>query len=279
MFEDTEELFSQIKTNIDELLKNASEYEDTSGVDTEIISILSEALVSAGEKAVNKIPEYQYQPLKDQFLKNLTKPEHVVIEGNKVKIFDEEAGGSFAQLIAGQEEGGGHTGTIQAPAVWKYGIYLPYAGSASNNRSSKGIVKKLDLPTYEEVIDARLAYWESEDVAPYWYFIENGNMGNGRAFPTFTGTGFIEEIRGRASDIVRRAKELYLKHVFYDLSEATEMAVNVNPASRTRVTFYRYKSGSTNISIQKASSGNIFYRIGNKTYTVDEFRSVIGSLE
>ena len=71
MFEDTEELFSQIKTNIDELLKNASEYEDTSGVDTEIISILSEALVSAGEKAVNKIPEYQYQPLKDQFLKNL----------------------------------------------------------------------------------------------------------------------------------------------------------------------------------------------------------------
>lgn len=278
MFEDTEELFSQIKTNVEELLQHASEYGDTSGVDAALVEMLSKALVKAGEAAVNQIPEYQYKPLKDRFLDNLSKPEHIEILGNRVLIFNEEVGGTFDQLLAGQEEGGGHTETEEAPIVWKYGIYLPFAGSASDNRSSKGLVEKLDLPSYEEIIDARLAYWESEDVAPYWYFIENGNMGNGRAFPSFAGTSFIEELRGKASDIVRRAKELYIGHVFYDLEEAAEIGVNINPASRTRVTFYRYKVGSRNVSIQKASSGNIFYRIGNKTYTVDEFKEVINTL-
>lgn len=272
MLEELQDLFNDIKSNVNTILENKDQYGDTSEVDLAITQILSEALVEAGKKAIESIPEYEYEPLKQRFLENLARPEHVIISGNKIKIFDEKTAGTAGDLISGQEAAGGHTGTLQAPIVWKYGIYLPYLGAGWSD-SKRG---NMELPEYSQVIEERLAAWG--DKAPYWYFIENGNAGNSRAFPNFSGTGFIAQLQAKVSDIVRRAKEFYYQRIFYDISDAIDLGVFVNPKSRTRVTIYRYKVGSTNISIQKSSAGNYFYRIGSKNYSFDEFEAMIRTL-
>jgi hypothetical protein len=43
--------------------------------------------------------------------------------------------------------------------------------------------------TYQETISLRMAAWG--DKAPYWYFLENGNVNSDYAFPTFKNTSFF----------------------------------------------------------------------------------------
>ena len=273
MLEEFQTLLSDIKTNVEEILKNKDRYGDTSGVDLALSEVLSEALIEAGKKAIDSIPEYEYPPLKNRFLENLSKPEHIKISGNRVHIFDESVAGTYAELLSGQDAARGHTGTPQAPASWKYGIYMP---SQEGGGWSDSMISRLGLPTYSEIIETRLAKWG--DKSPYWYFIENGNAGNSRAYPSFGGTGFIDQLRSKVPDIIRRAKEIYYNRIFYDIADAVELGAMVNPKSRTRVTIYRYKVGSVNISIQKSSAGNYFYRIGRKNYSFSEFQEIIKTL-
>lgn len=268
MFEEYQQLLSDLESNVKETMKFLDISEDKIGLLEAIREVVGEALLIAANQAIEKTPEFQYPPLKERLLDNLSNlDKHVIISNRTLKVFDEEYAGTSEDLISGQESAGGHTGTPQAPAVWRYGIYLPFFGQGG------GLSERLKLPDYGTIINERLSAWG--DKAPYWYFLEYGNVGMSRAYPTFGGTSFIASIRAKIPEIISKAIEIFAARAIFDVNELVNEYINVNPKSRTRVTVYRYTVAGAKVSLQKTSAGKFFYRIGNQTYSVDQFKSVI----
>lgn len=157
--------------------------------------------------AVNKVPEFgEYGPLKDQFLRNIDDSNHVRIVGHTIKVFDEELAGTATDFMAGWNATRSKF-KLDRPKYeilenWKYGIYVPSreAGEVDDWDKFRQVQAKFGWPSYDEVISARLAVWGEK--APYWYFINYGNMGIG-AHPQMTATYFVEKTRSQIARILR----------------------------------------------------------------------------
>lgn len=270
MFEEYQEILSDLQANMESVTDFLDISEDRVGLLEALREVVGQALLAAAENAINRTPELQYPPLKDRLLENLSNlDKHVVIRGTGLRVFDEKYAGTEDDLISGQESAGGHTGTPQAPSVWKYGIYLPFHGAG-------GLSNRLNLPDYGTIIAQRLSAWG--DKAPYWYFLEYGNVGGNRAYPTFPGTSFIAALRAKVPDLVRKAKDIFAEKAVFDAEEVIKEFLDVRPQKGTRVTVLKYKVAGVRVSLQKTSAGNFFYRIGNRTYSVDDFQSAIRAL-
>ncbi len=180
-------------------------------------SVLDE-LISSATDAMQSLSEYnnpEARPLVDQFLNNLLardeegRPVHVRVSINgDVKVFNEEFAGTYEDLIAGQRVGA--VGKITNPQsiryrFWKYGIYMPDVEGRDVPSYQEWFEKgKAKLPSYHEIIHARLSAWG--DKAPYWYFIEYGNVSLAKkAYPLIRGTRFIYKTRRRMERIVPQA--------------------------------------------------------------------------
>ncbi len=274
MFEDTSAIIKNINLKVDNIL--SVNYEDVTQKDIDAVlrNVVQEMLVEYGRQAAIATVEYAYPPLLERLEENLSNPEHVVVEnGRVIKFFDEEIAGTAQDFYGGVEETGGHTGTAQAPAIWRYGIYTP----ASFWRGGKGSKVYKSLPSYEEVISERLDAWG--DKAPYWYLIEHGNAGGGREFPTVRPTNFLKTLARAISKLQRIASDVIATLV-------TEFAeTNVQPilvgeqAAGTTVAVARVTLPGIKLTKLRSSKGNTFYNLnGQRALTANEALSQIRAL-
>lgn len=264
MFEEYIEFLDDLQTNIEDYLKINYSAETRKSIAKTLEVKLREALVKAGTLAVDKVEEFGgYKLLRDRFITNLKIEDHVKVDKNTgeiITLFSEEVGGTYQDLIDGWEEASGHTGTKSAPNIWKYGIYIPAREGGIYN-------KEKGFPTYDSVIRSRLSFWGEK--TPYWYFIEHGNVGNGREYPSFSGTDFIADLRQRANQAVRFLSEEYFNYVLDALGDDVIKTLRV-PSKSTRVTIAYVNIPGGKLSIQQTSTGKILGRIGNtQINTVD----------
>jgi hypothetical protein len=199
---------------------------------SQFIPVIEEALVydllDNAERAMYSIPEYaapQAAPLRERLLDNLGSMRgdgyvHVMVSPNgDLYFFDEEFAGTEADFEDAKWISKHNQNPEMKRILWKYGIYKPSVEGASNETTSPRMRKAMqNLPTYEEVIERRLDIWE--DKAPYWYFIENGNAGGGREYPSFSGTFFLRNFEKDAKRKVRK--------IFQDITVEYANAVGDN---------------------------------------------------
>ena len=273
MFEDIQGMVNQIQTDVNNAL--SVNYEDLSqeNIDNMLREIVQEYLISYAQQAAVISREYSYPPLLDRLLENLSNPEHVIVEnGVVVKCFDESIAGGIEEFFAGVEETGGHTGTLNAPRIWRYGIYTP----ASFWKGGKGSKMYKNLPTYEDVIDERLQAWG--DKAPYWYFLEHGNAGGGREFPTVRPTHFITNLRRVAKRLQTVVADVIYTLINEFADAQVENILNAEAAPGTTVAIARVNIPSIGLKLTKlkTSRGNTFYNLnGQRALTAVEALSKI----
>lgn len=259
-----------IEENVMEIIKINYEQLIDQDLDSVLNTLLTDALVAAGTKAAEMTEEYNYQPLIKHLAENLASGEHVIIKNGRVeRLFNEAYAGSPADLLKGAKEAGGHTGKPTAPFIWKVGIYMPgregttqlyyRKKTKSGKRSKKRTVSK--LPTYEEVINKRLAAWGEK--APYWYMIEHGTSG-GRSYPNFSGTHFVERFKASAVRIIEKARKLLVVSIekFINDEISQRFKTGAIPEKGTTVVIERwtFESG-LQVTKKRSSRGNIFYGI------------------
>lgn len=157
-------------------------------------AVLQDELIKRCKEAGEQTREYGStapgQRMLKHLLDNLEKSGHVIINketGDLEILFNEEIAGTESDFHKA-DYGGSERTAAQRAVSWKYGIYKPEIEGftpAGFDTSS--------LPSYSEVIDERLEAWG--DKAPYWYFIEHGNFGGDRQYPTVQPTNFIGQLR------------------------------------------------------------------------------------
>lgn len=268
MFEDVQESLSLITKRVNTLLAVDYDTINSANIDAALTTVLSEMLVEAGLNAARETVEFAYEPLLKRLEDNLSNPEHIYVkDGRVIKFFDLDIAGDYSDFISGVEEAGGHTGTPNAPRIWKYGIYAPV--SKTLNLDS--------LPTYEDVIEERLAAWG--DKAPFWYFIEFGNLSYNRAFPQIKPTYFLRNFEKVVKKLERVVVDVFgqLMQNFLD-AEVEEITVGQIKAGTT-VAVARIQIPSIGLRATKllSSSGNVFYIINgvrgyNPTTVLKELR-------
>jgi hypothetical protein len=159
-------------------------------------------LIRQANNACTIVTEFNYPPLKERLIENLKKPGHVWVSMNlrDFRVVNENLLGGPTELIEGQRAAWGPKTAMKSHSerlfAWTYGIYKPSREGTASYKYAKWFE---DLPSYEEVIRRRLDYWGEQ--APYWYLIEEGNMGQG-AYPTFQGYPFVENTRAQAPGII-----------------------------------------------------------------------------
>jgi len=223
---------------------------------------IRELLLNSADAAIEATPEFQYAPLRDRLIENLSHWEHYHISSNlsSVKIFDEAHAGTASDLTAGQLAGGGSRTAPQKLRLfcWKFGIYIP-----SREGGTAPFKQFKDYPSYQEVINKRLAAWG--DKAPYWYFLEWGNAGGSPAYPSFAGTGFIARVLGQVPGIISNALDDTVAEMQYGLDEAIREFLS-NPEQETRAelgyipvaTVAETKYG---VSVRTKKSGELYYML------------------
>lgn len=176
-------------------------------------SAILEAFIVEAMRAIDLIPEYSNpaaRPLRDRFIQNISsmqggRPVHVrILPTGSVFIFDEEFAGTSDDLDAVKHPS--RNSQSLRYRFWKYGIYKRDVEGDFQKADQEWFNKVVDrLPSYEEIISERLSEWGNK--APYWYFIEYGNFGAGKAYPQFGGTFFISRFRQDAQQAVRFFRE------------------------------------------------------------------------
>jgi len=222
------------------------------------LDIARDRLIGAAMDAIEMTPEFQYPPLRERLLENLQDSRHYKIgSGTNLIIFDEEVAGTINDLEEGQQAAWeGATGTpAQRLFCWTYGIYKP--AREGLDRWSRFD----DYPTYQQVIDVRLETWG--DKAPYWIFLNDGNAG-GAAYPSFSGTAFVDKVRAMAPEILRIAGEYAAADLEEQLGSAIEEQLDkpeiVIQTGFTRTAFGSTASGVVQVERRESRSG-IWYML------------------
>lgn len=187
-----------------------------------IIMSARSTLLELADAATRDHKEFGYEPLRQHLLNNLRKDEHYQVSPDlsSIDIFDPEIAGTAADMTAGQQAAwASNNGTDQQRLYcWKYGIYKPSVEGMNKQPQFE------DYPTYEEILDKRLSTWG--DKAPYWYFIEYGNVSGGEAYPSFSGAGFVEETRMRAQEFLVDGLNVAIDMLRKQLDSAIEKQSN-----------------------------------------------------
>ena len=252
MFEDIQQTLDDISNRVNTLINIDYNELNQKNVDSALKTVLSEMLVEAGEEAAKQTVEYAYEPLLQRLLENLSNPDHIYVRGGKVlKFFDLDIAGDYDTFLSGVEEAGGHTLTAIAPKIWKYGIYAPV--SKSFNLDS--------LPDYSEVISERLAAWG--DKAPFWYFIEFGNMSYDRAFPQIQPTYFLQKFERVVRRIENLAVDIFssLMQNFLDAEVQQIVVGQIKAGTTVAVSRIEIPSIGLRVTQLRSSRGNTFYNI------------------
>jgi hypothetical protein len=268
MFEDTLKIVEDIRSKVDNILSVNYEEIAQENVDSVLREVVQSMLVDFGTKAAIATREYAYPPLLNRLIENLSNPDHVVVENGKViKFFDEDVAGTAQDFYSGVEETGGHTGTDQAPAIWRYGIYTP--SSFWRGKTGSRIYK--NLPSYDDVISERLDAWG--DKAPFWYLIEHGNAGGGREFPSIRPTNFLKNL-ARAVQKVSVGTWDVINQLVNDFVDFESDIINVGEQKRgTTIAVERVEIPSIGVKLTKlrSSKGNTFYNLnGERSLTAAE---------
>lgn len=159
-------------------------------------------LMKEAQDAMVGHPEYSYAPLREHLLKNLENVGHIEIGDNFVvaKVFDTRIGGTAEDLESGLYTS--YSSDKTRSLGWRWGVYVPAREGGSGFQWTKKSSPML-IADYNQVIQDRLSAWG--DKAPYWYFLEHGNLeytGKGIPYPVFAGTEFIAKTAQVASDIL-----------------------------------------------------------------------------
>lgn len=169
------------------------------------------ALVEEAIRAMDRIPEYsapEAEPLRQNLIRNLSavggdgRPVHVrITKDGKTRIFDEDFAGTASDFEQARHPSKNPQGLRYR--FWRYGIYARDVEGEYEPSDQTWFNKAVDnLPSYSEIIDERLSIWGEK--APYWYFIEYGTTGGGRAYPSFPGTFFITNFTIKAQEAVMK---------------------------------------------------------------------------
>ena len=130
----------------------------------------------------------------------------------------------------------------------------------------------------------RLETWG--DKAPYWRFLEWGNQGE-QAYPTFSGTGFIERVSARADEFVNKAYELAAWEFERQLKEAVGEIIETGesaPIYIGRIPLGQTEAGKlVQVETRRGLRAGIYYRlvIGGhygRGITPGEFISEVGKV-
>lgn len=235
---------------------------------------ISELLVHLGTKAAEQIAEYRLAPaMIERLRENLSDKRHVKVkDGVVLQVFNPKVAGTVSDLRKGLARVYG-LGTSSAPAVWKYGIYLPYAEGRPVPKGLKNWFEKKGIDNnYRSVIDRRLAAWGRK--APFWYFVEFGNQGSGRAYPSFPGTHFIAQTKSIANQLASDTRNLYLKYIFDNLTEQVDFIADGSIAVRTggsRQVASSIVRGKVGVREFITAEGESFFSINQRSVTYDQF--------
>jgi len=202
-----------------------------------ILDSARSTLLMLADMATRGHKEFGYEPLRQQLFRNLRKDEHYKVSPDlsSIDIFDPEVAGTAADMAAGQQAAwASNNGTDQQRLYcWKYGIYKPSVEGMSKQPQFE------DYPTYEEILEKRLSTWGEK--APYWYFIEYGNVSGGEAYPSFSGAGFIDETRMRAQEFLMDGLNVAIDMLRQQLDLAVEEQSN-NPDNMVKMEITRIPS-------------------------------------
>lgn len=270
---DFQAYLSNLRSTVDNILGEQFESKAESSIDTVARAALRDILVEMGTAAIQSIPEYAASPeLTEHFITMLQRPSHVSVQhGEVIVAFNEDIAGDAVDLFNVPKQ---HTLTAIAPFIWKYGIYKPAHGEAT--LTSKSFQKMMEkLPSYDQVIEERLAYWD--DRAPYWILIDKGTAAFGdeeRAYPQFAGTNFVEQFRSLAPRVVARAKETYITNLAESLGAEVDILLK-EPKKGGRVVVARIPVSDGSLSVLVSSAGNVFFQIGRQGLTFEQARAIV----
>ena len=235
---------------------------------------ISELLVLLGTKAAENIAEYRLAPaMIERLRENLSDKRHVKVkDGVVLQVFNPKVAGTVSDLRKGLARVYG-LGTSSAPAVWKYGIYLPYAEGRPVPKGLKSWFEKKGIDnSYRAVIDRRLAAWGRK--APFWYFVEFGNQGSGRAYPSFPGTHFISQTKSIANQLAADTRNLYLRYIFDNLSVQVDSIATGQigqQAAGSRQVAETIVRNKVNVRRFITDEGETFFSVNQKPVTYEQF--------
>jgi len=225
---------------------------------------IRESLIREAEHAISTIEEYNYGPLKERFLTNISDPRHVFISSDLsyVQVLDVGIIGDDRDFVSGLYVS--DADPLDRSFVWKYGIYKPSReGGTRSSRQEK-------LPTYEEVIEERLTAWG--DKAPYWMLINDGNYGSvmatkgGMPYPTFQGYNFVQRVRSEAKQIIQDTIDAVSREIALGV-EAGIIVQLEQPQKPVRVEFGRIELGMTEqgkciqAAVKQYKTGETYYQL------------------
>ena len=238
---------------------------------------VAKILIENARASMRSIPEYstgQAQRLVSHLIENLSAsrsdggPVHVRLSPDfGFEIFDEEYAGTYEDLKAGQPESGDPD---KAAFYWKFGIYKPsvegYVLTITKKTKSGTKTRQIRTVPYSKVLSERLAAWGSK--APYWFFIEHGNQGSGREYPTFGGKPFIYPTEVRAREELRLFEQDIMDLINEQLQDDLEFfwgkAYSLKGGGLAQRLFVRSKSGkfATRFAgAEEAPSGSAYRRV------------------
>jgi len=185
-----------------------------------VLAYARRALMGEATQALDNNEEYRYPALRAHLLANLSKGEHYYVSPDlgTVQIFNEAVAGTMDDMVEGQQAAwkSAKGSPRERLFAWTFGIYKP--GREGYSGVSKGGINKFeDYPSYDEVIEIRLATWG--DKAPYWIFLNDGNAGS-LAYPTFPGYPFVDIARSRTTNYVGKALDIATKDITEQLERA-----------------------------------------------------------
>lgn len=183
-------------------------------------------LILQAQDAMALIPEYsnaKASPLRDRLVDNLStykggRPVHVRIHPNgSVDVFNEAFAGTEADLEKARYPSS--LSPEQAAIFWKFGIYKPSVEGFTHPELEGKTV------SYESVIEERLSAWgtgNSAGSAPFWRFIQHGNQGTGREYPSHSGVDFIESSELVIDAATREFRDTVVQIFAEDVTRAIE---------------------------------------------------------
>ncbi len=189
------------KLHIDDLSNKIIVAEALSMVHTKILDLLIKNL----KRAIKQTEEYDTPLLKGHLLRVFDDPDMVnADEAGNLFIKAGELAGTANDFAEGMEAARaalnlkGKGDIVERAEYWKTIIYLPARKTkvAAPKKIRKGKKKKFKRKAkevYDKTIDARVEAWN--DLAPFWIFLEAGNLDYPEAFPNFDGQYFVENTR------------------------------------------------------------------------------------
>jgi len=259
-------MLEDVLNELDRFIYFGSQF-DTMNIDSAIRSnakYLAESrirdyMLKMAEEAINTIEEFQYPPLEERLMENLLNWEHYYVSPDLrgAKVFNEQIAGMPSDILEGQIAGGGPgTGTPEQNLfVWMFGIYKPAreGGPRAFVTKKNKSVSFEELPTYEEVIKARLDAWGTK--APYWIFLEYGNASGAPAYPSFAGTGFISKVRAEVPAIVSEALDDVAEDMVHSIEDAVGFQFeNPNESVPVVLDQVRYESPGPSVHVEARTS-------------------------